>query len=125
MKEFRKILASFAVASALMLSSSAFAGEDDAKVREAGENTITKVEEAVNLQAQGADKTEVEAALREARQLQKEFRYEGTERLRQKAGDKLRAARSQVKNGDPNAGTTLQETLAMYKEMMTVYDANH
>ena len=126
MDKFRKILASLAIASALVMSSSAFAGEaTDAKVRAAGEGALAKVEEAVSLQAQGADKTDVEAALKEVRQLQKEFRFEGTERMRQKAGDKWRVAIKQVKEGDAGAAATLQELAAMYKEMMKLYNAAH
>jgi len=126
MEKFRKVLVSLAMTTALAVSSSAFAGEaTDAKVRAAGEGALAKVEEAVSLQTQGADKTAVEDALKEVRQLQKEFRYEGTERLRQKAGDKLRVARDQVKNGDAEATATLQELLAMYQEMMKLYNATH
>ena len=126
MEKFRKVLVTLAMTTALVMSSSAFAGEaTDAKVRAAGEGALAKVEEAVSLQAQGADKEAVEDALKEVRQLQKEFRFEGTERLRQKAGDKLRVARSQVKDGDAAAAATLQELLDMYKEMMTLYNAAH
>lgn len=126
MQRFKKVLVSLAMTTALVMSSSAFAGEaTDAKVRAAGEGALAKVEEAVNLQAQGADKNDVEEALKEVRQLQKEFRFEGTERLRQKAGDKLRVARNQVKDGDAGAAATLQELLDMYKEMMTLYNAAH
>lgn len=126
MEKFRKVLVSLAMTTALVMSSSAFAGEaTDAKVRAAGEGALAKVQEAVNLQAQGADKDAVEDALKEVRQLQKEFRFEGTERLRQKAGDQLRVARTQVKDGDAAAAATLQELLDMYKEMMTLYNAAH
>lgn len=126
MEKFKKIFVSLAMTAALAMSSSAFAeGASDAKVKAAGEGALAKVEEAVSLQSQGADKAEIENALKEVRQLQKEFRYEGTERLRQKAGDKLRIARNQVQDGDAAAAATLQELLAMYKEMMTVYNANH
>lgn len=126
MANIRKILASLVMTSALVLSSNAFAeGAADVVVRQAGEGTVAAMEKAVSLNAAGASKEEVEDALREARGLQKEFRFEGTERLRQKAGDKMRVARSQVKDGDPAATATLQELLGMYKEMMQVYSANH
>jgi len=126
MDKFKKALVSLVMSTALVISSSAFAeGATDAKVRESGEGALAAMEKAVSLQAQGADKEAVGDALREVRQLQKEFRFEGTERLRQKAGDKLRIARSQVKDGDPAATATLEELLAMYKEMMTMYNAAH
>lgn len=126
MEKFRKVLVSLAMTTALAMSSSAFAGEaTDAIVRAAGEGALAKVEEAVSLQSQGADQAAVQDALREVRQLQKEFRFEGTELLRQKAGDKLRVARKQVKEGDAGALATLQELSAMYKEMMTLYNAAH
>ncbi|QPK62760.1 hypothetical protein IVG45_18285 [Methylomonas sp. LL1] len=126
MQKFRKILVSLVITSAMLLSSSAFAeGATDAKVRAAGEGALAKVEEAVSLQAKGADKAEVSAALSDVRQLQKEFRFEGTERLRQKAGDKLRIARSQVESGDAEAAATLKELQDMYKEMMKLYNAAH
>lgn len=126
MEKFRKVFVSLAMTTALVMSSSAFAaGATDAKVRAAGEGALAKVEEAVSLQAKGADKTAVEDALKEVRQLQKEFRFEGTERLRQKAGDQLKLARHQVESGDPAAAASLQELLNMYKEMMKLYNAAH
>lgn len=126
MKNFKKALVSLIMTSALVMSSSAFAeGVSDAKVKAAGEGALAKIEEAASLQAKGADKEEIGKALSDARQLQKEFRYEGTERLRQKAGDKLRIARSQVDSGDAEAAATLKELQDMYKEMMKIYNAAH
>ncbi|MCQ8105583.1 hypothetical protein NP590_15840 [Methylomonas sp. SURF-2] len=126
MVNIKKALVSLAMATALVMSSSAFAaGATDAKVRAAGEGALAKVEEAASLQAKGADKAEIANVLSEVRQLQKEFRFEGTERLRQKAGDKLRIARSQVEEGDAGAAATLNELVAMYKEMMKLYNAAH
>jgi len=126
MENFKKALISLVMSIALVMSSSAFAeGATDAKVRASGEETVAAVEKALSLQEQGADKEEVGDALREARSSQKEFRFEGTERLRQKAGDKMRVARQQVKDGDPAATETLKELLAMYQEMMTMYKAAH
>ncbi len=125
MVNIKKALVSLVMATALIMSSTAFAGASDEVVRAAGEGTVAAMEKAVSLNAEGADKDQVEDALREARGLQKEFRFEGTERLRQKAGDKMRIARAQVKDGDAGAAATLQELLDMYKEMMQVYNANH
>lgn len=126
MDKFKKVLLSLAIASGMMISASAFAeGASDAKVKAAGEGALAKVSEAVDLQAKGADKSEVLASLSEARQLQKEFRFEGTERLRQKAGDKMKVAKNQVESGDAAAIESLKETQAMYVEMMKVYNAAH
>ncbi|MCQ8130956.1 hypothetical protein [Methylomonas rivi] len=126
MVNIKKALVSLVMATALIMSSTAFAeGATDAKVRAAGEGSLAKIQEAVSLQAKGADKAEISSALGEVRQLQKEFRFEGTERLRQKAGDKLRIARKQVDEGDAGAAATLNELLDMYKEMMKLYNAAH
>lgn len=126
MVNIKKILASLAITSVLALSTNAFAeGASDAAVRAAGEGTVAAMEKAVSLNAAGADKAEVEDALRDARNLQKEFRFEGTERMRQNAGNLMRTARAQVKDGDPAAKATLEELLGMYKEMMTTYNKTH
>lgn len=126
MDKIKNVLLSLVIALGMMMSASAFAeGATDAKVRAAGEGAFAKINEAVSLQAKGADKSEVLAALSEVRQLQKEFRFEGTERLRQKAGDKMKIAKNQVESGDAAAATTLKETQEMYVEMMKLYNASH
>lgn len=126
MYKIKKVLFSLVIATGMLLSASAFAeGATDAKVRAAGEGALAKINEAVSLQAKGADKAQVLAALSEVRQLQKEFRFEGTERLRQKAGDKMKLAKNQVESGDAAAAASLKETQDMYVEMMKLYDAAH
>ncbi len=125
MNILKKTLASLFVMMALTSTSAMAAGAGDAKVRAAGEGAIAKMQEAVSLAEKGADKAEILAALGDVRQLQKEFRYEQTERLRQKAGDRLRMARDEVEKGDANAKATLVATLDIYKEMMTIYSAAH
>lgn len=126
MGKIKKALLALAVVTGVSMSASVFAeGVTDAKVRAAGEGALAKVSEAVSLQAKGADKTEILAALSEARQLQKEFRFEGTERLRQKAGDKMKLAKNQVESGDAAAAGSLKETQDMYVEMMKLYNAAH
>ncbi len=124
MSIIKKTLASMAIATALF-STSAFAAGGDAKVRAAGEETVAKVEEAVSLAEKGADKAEILKILSEVRQSQKEFRYEQTERLRQKAGDKLKSAKEELESGNANAAATLKATLDLYKEMLKVYNAAH
>jgi large subunit ribosomal protein L7/L12 len=130
MKVFKKIAVSLVMAlSMAAISSTAFAAEEkdkNAVVREAAEGTITKIEEAISLIDKNGDKAEIIKVIGDARQLQKEFRYELTERLRQKANDKLKAARESVENGDNQAAEeTLKATLVTFKEMKTIYDAAH
>ena len=127
MNFFKKIIATFFLLTAMM-STSVLANEkvdSNAVVKAAGETTITKVEEALNLAANGGDKAAIMKLLGEVRQAQKEFRYEQTERLRQKAGDKLKVARDEIAEDKGNGVEALKATLALYKEMMTVYQAAH
>ncbi|MFI3155285.1 MAG: hypothetical protein QX199_03925 [Methylococcaceae bacterium] len=130
MKVFKKIVVSVVMAMSMAaISSSTFAAESkdlNAVVRMAAEGTIAKIEEAISLVEQGGDKAAAVAAITEARQLQKEFRYEQTERSRQKANDKLRVAREALESGDAkSAEETLKATLATFKEMKATYDAAH
>ncbi|MFZ2726574.1 MAG: hypothetical protein WAX77_10010 [Methylococcaceae bacterium] len=117
------------VISAIMatVSLTAFAeATGEGKVRAAAEGTIVKIQEAVDLADQGKDAVEISQAINAARQLQKEFRYEGTERQRQKANEKLRVAREAFEKGDTeNAKATLKEALGNFTEMKTIYDAAH
>jgi len=130
MKVFKKIVVSLVVAMSMAaISSTAFAAEKkdpNAVVREAAEGTIAKIEEAISLIEKGGNKEDTLTAITEARQLQKEFRYELTERLRQRANDKLRVAREAVESGDTkSADETLKASLAQFKEMKVTYDAGH
>ena len=125
MSMIKKTLAAVTITAALFSSSVMANAAGDAKVRAAGEETVAKVQEALTLTQKGADKAEVLKALSDVRQSQKEFRYEQTERLRQKAGDKLKTARDEVDAGNANAAATLQATLDLYKEMMKIYSAAH
>ena len=130
MKLLNKIAVSVAIAMSMTaISSTAFAAEKkdgNAVVREAAENTIAKIEEAISLIEKGASKEDTSNTIAEARQYQKEFRYEQTERLRQRANDKLRVARESVDNGDTkSAEETLKASLAQFKEMKATYDASH
>lgn len=130
MKVFKKIAVSVVMAMSMAaISSTAFAAEKkdpNAIVREAAEGTIAKIEEAISLIEKGGDKETISNTILEARQLQKEFRYEITERLRQRANDKLRVAREAVESGDnKSAEETLKASLAQFKEMKVTYDAAH
>lgn len=121
----KNILASALVAMALVSTSAVANGKGDAVVLAAGEATLAKINEAVSLAEKGSDKAEILKALSDVRQSQKEFRFEATERLRQRAGDKLKTARDQVESGDANAPAALKATADLYKEMMVVYKAAH
>lgn len=120
MKPFIKIITFLALANLSMAVFAEATGE--AQVRASAEGTVTKIEEALSLMEKGADKAEVTKALNEARQLQKEFRYERTERQRQRAGGKLRQAFDEYEKGDKSAAeTTLKAALETYKEMLKIY----
>lgn len=130
MNVLKKIVVSLVMAMSMAaMSSTAIAAEKkdpNAVVREAAEGTIAKIEEAISLVEKGGDKEATINAITDARQLQKEFRYELTERLRQRANDKLRVAREAVESGDMKAAEeTLKATLAAFKEMKVTYDAGH
>jgi hypothetical protein len=124
MQVLKKIVISLIMAAA---STAVFAApEGAAQVRAAAEGTIAKIEEAVSLAEKGAGKEEIIKAINDARQLQKEFRYELTERQRQKSNDKLRIAREAFEKGDLQpAEAKLREALAGYVEMKAAYDAAH
>lgn len=128
MQVLKKILISLTLTTSLLTVSSITYAEakGEATVTAAAENTVAKIEEAVSLVEKGADKTEIIKAINDARQLQKEFRYEITERQRQKSNDKLRIARDSFEKGEfQPAEAKLREALAGYKEMKATYDANH
>lgn len=127
MKLLKNIVVSVALASMAMVSATAFAGKaEEAKVREAAEGTIAKVEEALSLIEKGAAKEAILTPIGDARQLQKEFRYEQTERDRQYANNQLKAARSAIDKGEMQpAEAALRDALKILKEMKVTYDAAH
>ncbi|MGZ8225428.1 MAG: hypothetical protein ACXWT3_02160 [Methylococcaceae bacterium] len=127
MQVLKKMIISLAMAAAMAVSSTAFAAATgEAAVTAAAEGTIAKIEEALGLVEKGAPKEEIVKAINDARQLQKEFRYEITERQRQKSNDKLRIARDAFDSGELQpAEVKLREALAGYVEMKAIYDSNH
>lgn len=128
MNVIKKIVVCLAMTlSMAAISSSAFAeAKGEAEVKAAAEGTIAKIEEAVSLVEKGGDKEAAVSAINEARQLQKEFRFEKTERQRQKANDKLRVAREALDNGEAkSAEESLKASLATFKEMKATYDLTH
>ncbi len=127
MNFLKKIIATLFLMTAFVSTSALANGKVDgnAVVKAAGETTIAKVEEALNLASTGGDKAAILKLLSDVRQAQKEFRFEKTERLRQKAGDKLKAARDEIEEGKGNGAEALKATLDLYKEAMTIYLAAH
>jgi len=124
MQVLKKIVISLIFAA---ISSAVFAAPaGEAQVTAAAEGTIAKIEEAVSLVEKGGNKEDIVKAINDARQLQKEFRYELTERQRQKANDKLRIAREAFEKGELQpAEAKLREALAGFLEMKAAYDAAH
>lgn len=128
MNSFKKILVSFFMAAAFAsVSTTAFSkpsGQD--AVTSAIENTIASVETALSLLEKGGDSEAVLKAISTARQQQKEFRFEVTERQRERTVNVLKRASSEIKGGNIQPGEqTLREALASYKEMKATYDKTH
>jgi hypothetical protein len=129
MNTFKKIALSAAIVAAFAtVSAPAFAAEEhgdkNALVRAAADATMAKVEEAVTIGEKG-DKVAFMAAISEARQLQKEYRYEQTERLRQKLNDKLRVAREASDSSMEEATNAAKAAVVILKEMDVIYSAAH
>ncbi|MCX7097368.1 MAG: hypothetical protein NTV43_05605 [Methylococcales bacterium] len=92
----------------------------------AAKNTEAALLEAKSLLEKGGDTEQVLKAMNEARQAQKEFRYEQTERLRQKLNDKLSGARKAFENNDnAKALENINAALGYYADMKKIYDAAH
>ncbi len=128
MNSIKNIAVSLAMVCALAAgSTSAYAkpaGQD--AVTAAAENTISNLELAVSLMEKGGDKEAVIKAATEARQQQKEFRFEVTERQRAKAVNYIKSAISELKAGNLQpAEQSLRDALASFKEMKAIYDKTH
>ena len=127
MQELKKVLVSFVMAASLaVVSSSAFAEpKGEAAVKEAIENTISGIETA-QAAVKGGDLSTASKDILSAAQASKEFRFEITERQRQKATDVLKAARKSVDSGDTaSAEEGLAKALVSFKEMKAKYDLTH
>ena len=125
MSILKKTLATLLVSAALF-STSAFANSaGDAKVKAAGEATVAKMNEAIDILEKGGNKADAEKLLSDVRQSQKDFRYEHTERLRQKAGNSLKAGREELEKGEASAIVSLKKARDEYKEALTIYLAAH
>jgi len=132
MKLLKKIAVAVVItASMTAVSSTAFAAEAhkdlNAIVQTAAKSTEASLLEAKALLEKGGDTNEqIQTALNNARQSVKEFRYEQTERLRQKLNDKLRTAREAfLENKNEEALADVNAALAIYAEMKKIYDAAH
>jgi large subunit ribosomal protein L7/L12 len=128
MNSFKFIAASLLMAAALITGSSGAyakpAGQD--AVTAAAENTISNIELAISLMEKGGDKEAVIKAISSARQQQKEFRFEVTERQRAAAVNLLKRARTEIDGGNMQpAEQSLREALAAFKEMKAIYDKTH
>ena len=125
MSILKKTLATLLVSTALF-SATAFANSaGDAKVKAAGEATVAKMNEAVDILEKGGNKEDAIKLLSDVRQSQKDFRYEHTERLRQKAGNSLKAGREELEKGEASAIVSLKKARDEYKEALTIYLAAH
>jgi large subunit ribosomal protein L7/L12 len=132
MKLLKKIaVAVVMTASMAAVSLTAYAAEAhkdlNAIVQAAGKNTEASLLEAKSLLEKGGDTSEqIKNLLNEARQSIKEFRYEQTERLRQKMNDKIKSARDAfIKNENEKTLADVNDALAIYAEMKVIYDKAH
>jgi len=131
MKLLKKIaVAVVMTASMLVVSSNVFAAEvSNAAVAAAAKTTEAKLLEAKSLLEKGGDANtteQIQNALNEARQSVKEFRYEPTERSRQKLNDKLKLARDAfLKNDNEKALAEVEAALVIYTDIKKIYDAGH
>lgn len=123
----KKGLVSLVMAASLaVVSSSALAApEGEAKVKEAIESTLSGI---ATSQAD-IQRGDMEAASKDillAAQASKEFRFEITERQREKATNLLKGARKSVQDGNAAAATEgLEKALASFSEMKAKYDLTH
>ena len=131
MNIFKKIVLSTAIIAAFSaVSAPVFAAEAhkdlNIVVKAAADLTKTKIEEAIAIADKAGDKATFLVAVSEARQAQKEFRYEQTERLRQKLNDKLSAARElATADNMPEACLSMKAARVQIKEMREIYDSAH
>jgi large subunit ribosomal protein L7/L12 len=128
MNSFKNALVSLTMAAAISTASTAAfskpAGEE--VVRTAVESAIASLEQAVSMLEKGEDKAAVSKVIGTARQQQKEFRFEVTERQRQRAVTTMVKAQADLKSGNMQpAEQNLREALASFKEMKAVYDKTH
>jgi len=123
----KKGLVSLVMAASLAaVSSSALAApEGEAKVKEAIESTLSGIATSqADIKAGDMEAASKDILL--AAQASKEFRFEPTERQREKATNLLKGARKSVQDGNATAATEgLEKALASFSEMKAKYDLTH
>ena len=123
----KKGLVSLVMAASLaVVSSSALAApEGEAKVKEAIESTLSGIATSqADIKAGDMEAASKDILL--AAQASKEFRFEITERQREKATNLLKGARKSVQEGNATAATEgLEKALASFTEMKAKYDLTH
>jgi hypothetical protein len=123
----KKGLVSLVMAASLaVVSSSALAApEGEAKVKEAIESTLSGIATSqADIKAGDMEAASKDILL--AAQASKEFRFEITERQREKATNLLKGARKSVQEGNAAAATEgLEKALASFSEMKAKYDLTH
>ena len=127
MQVLKKVLISLVMtASMAVVSSSVFAApKGEEAVKEAIENTLSGITAAQG-EIKAGDLPAASKTILGAAQASKEFRFEITERQRQKATDLLKAARKSVDAGDAAAAETgLASALKSFSEMKAKYDETH
>ena len=126
MQALKKVLVSVAMVASLAVSSSAFAApKGEEAVKEAIENTLSGIATA-QAAVKSGDLSTASKDILEAAQASKEFRFEITERQRQKATDILKAARKSLDAGDTAAAEVgLATALKSFSEMKAKDDLTH
>jgi len=127
MRAINKVLSSILMAASIAaISTSAIAEpKGEAAVKEAIENTLSGIT-AAQTEIKAGDLPAASKTILEASQASKEFRFEITERQRQKATDVLKAARKSVEAGDAvTAEAGLATALKSFSEMKAKYDETH
>jgi large subunit ribosomal protein L7/L12 len=127
MQVLKKVLVTLVMAASMaVVSSSAFAEpKGEAAVKEAIESTLAGIT-AAQTAVKGGDLSGASQDILKAAQASKEFRFELTERQRQKATDVLKAARKSIEAGDITAGEAgLDSAFKSFTEMKAKYDLTH
>lgn len=127
MRAINKVLSSILMAASIAaISTSAIAEpKGEAAVKDAIENTLSGIT-AAQAEIKSGNLPAASKTILEASQASKEFRFEITERQRQKATDILKAARKSVEAGDAVAAEAgLATALKSFSEMKAKYDETH
>jgi large subunit ribosomal protein L7/L12 len=127
MQVLKKVLVSLVMAASMaVVSTTAFAApKGEAEVKAAIETTLAEITTA-QAAAKAGDFTGASKSVLDAANASKEFRFEGTERQRQKATDVLKAARKSIETGDIAAGeASLDSAFKSFTEMKAKYDLTH